>query len=177
MISPLLNKPLDGHVYLAQPRCGGNGQPPCTEASATNGELFGLYVEVAGEGVIVKLAGTVAAVPSTGQLSATFVDNPQFPFSSLRFHFHGGPRAPLANPQSCGTLGARADLSSWAGQEDAVLAPAFAVDHDGAGAPCPAVDPFAPHAAAGSTTTAADADTSFVLQVARQDKEQNVVGS
>ena len=36
------------HVYLAQPKCGGEGQAACSEASATNGELFGAYIEAEG---------------------------------------------------------------------------------------------------------------------------------
>lgn len=109
--------PLQGDVYLAQPKCGGKGQPVCTEASATNGELFGLYIEAEGSGVIVKLAGTVAADPSTDQLTATFNENPQLPFSELKLHLHGGPRAPLANPQVCGSFATTSTLTSWAGQE------------------------------------------------------------
>jgi hypothetical protein len=168
--------PLTGHVYLAEPRCGGAGQPACTEASATNGELYGLYVEAAGAGVIIKLAGAVAADPTTGQLRATFADNPQFPFSDLRFHFHGGPRAPLANPQTCGSFAASTLFTSWAGQEAPGASPAFAVDWDGSGAPCPAVNPFAPHVIAGSTDTGAGAFTPFQLELSRADREQNVVG-
>ena len=95
--------PLQGHVYLAQPECGGPGQPACSSAYAEGrggglsgeGRLFGLYIEVEGSGVIVKLPGTVSANPITGRLQATFKENPQFPFSELKLHLHGGPRAPL----------------------------------------------------------------------------------
>ena len=73
---PSGSAPLNGHIYLAAPKCGGGGQPGCTEASATNGELFGLYIEAEGSGVIIKLPGTVAANPATGQLTGTFKENP-----------------------------------------------------------------------------------------------------
>ena len=96
--TPLLPNPLSGHVYLAQPKCGGEGQPACTQASATNGELYGLYIELAGEGVVIKLPGSVAADPSTGRLTATFTENPQFPFEDLKLHFNGGPPGTAGQP-------------------------------------------------------------------------------
>ena len=135
---PNESAPLHGHVYLAQPKCGGEGQPACTEASATNGELFGLYLEAAGSGVIVKLPGTVSANPSTGQLTGTFKENPQLPFGELKLHFKGGPRAPLANPADvrvvhgdeladlvgfAGSLPVRRHRSAWTGMARAARAP------------------------------------------------------
>lgn len=168
--------PLQGHVYLAQPKCGGAGQPACTEASATNGELFGLYIEAEGSGVIVKLAGTVAADPSTGQLTATFKENPQLPFSELRLHFHGGPRAPLANPQACGSFATTSTLTSWAGQEASGPSPAFSIDWDGKGGACPSGLPFVPGFSAGTTSPAAGAFSPFTLSFARNDREQDLSG-
>jgi len=168
--------PLTGHVYLAQPRCGGPSQPACTEASATNGELYGLYLEATGSGVIVKLAGTVAADPATGQLEATFANNPQLPFERLRLHFHGGSRAPLANPQACGSFAASSVLTSWAGQEVAGASPAFAIGESPAGGPCPGAAPFAPQVTTGTTNTSAGGFSPFVLRISRQDGEQNLTG-
>jgi hypothetical protein len=168
--------PLTGHVYLAQPRCGGAGQPACTEASATNGELYGLYLEAAGSGVIVKLAGTVSADTATGQLQATFANNPQVPFSRLRLHFHGGSRAPLANPQACGSFAASSLLTSWAGQAVPGTSPPFTIGEAPTGGPCPATAPFAPQVATGTTAASAGAFSPFVLHLSRQDGEQNLTG-
>ena len=168
--------PLQGHVYLAQPKCGGAGQPECTEASATNGELFGLYIEAEGSGVILKLPGTVAASPQTGQLTGTFKENPQLPFSDLKLRFHGGPRAPLANPQSCGSFATTSILSSWAGQEVSEASPAFSVDWDGKGGGCPASLPFGPGFTAGTTRPTAGTFTPFTLTLSRQDREQDLSG-
>jgi uncharacterized repeat protein (TIGR01451 family) len=170
--------PLQGHVYLAQPKCGGAGQPVCTEASATNGELFGLYIEVEDPtaGVIVKLPGTVSANPQTGQLMGSFKENPQLPFNDLKLHFHGGPRAPLANPQSCGSLATSSTLSSWAGQEVPGTSPSVNVDWDGHGGECPASLPFSPGFSAGTTTPTAGAFSPFTLTFSRQDREQDLSG-
>jgi hypothetical protein len=178
IVTPLLAEPLKGHVYLAQPKCGGEGQPACTEASATNGELFGLYIEAEDRaaGVIVKLPGTVAANPNTGRLTTTFKENPQLPFIKLKLHFHGGPRAPLANPQSCGSFATVSTLTSWGGQETSGASPAFGVDWDGAGGACPASLPFAPGFTAGTTSPAAGAFSPFTLTFSRSDGQQDLSG-
>ena len=168
--------PLQGHVYLAQPKCGGQGQPACTEASATNGELFGLYIEAEGSGVIVKLEGTASANPITGQLTATFKENPQLPFSELKLHLHGGARAPLANPQSCGSFATSSTLTSWAEQEASGVSPSFSVDWDGSGGACPSSLPFAPGFTSGTTSPVADVYSPFVLSFSRNDREQDLSG-
>jgi hypothetical protein len=170
--------PLQGSVYLAQPKCGGAGQPECTPASATNGELYGLYIEVAGSGQIFKLSGKVEANPATGQLTSTFAENPQLPFSELRLHLHGGPRAPLANPQSCGTFTTTSLLEPWshqpapgeaAGTPDASPSSAFVISG------C-AGNPFNPSFSAGTTSSAAGAYSPFTLTFSRNDGEQDLAG-
>jgi uncharacterized repeat protein (TIGR01451 family) len=168
----LLASPLNGHVYLAQPKCGGEGQPACTEASATNGELFGLYIEAEGSGVVIKLPGTVAADPATGRLTATFKNNPQLPFSDLRLQFTGGPRAPLANPQGCGSFTTTSDLSPWSAPEtpDATPSSSFAVTG------CSGPMPFAPSFSAGTVTPTAGAFSVFTLTFSRHDGEQDLSG-
>jgi len=167
---------LTGHVFLAQPKCGGAGQPECKPESATNGELYGLYIEAEGSGVIIKLPGTVSANPSTGQLTGTFKENPQLPFSELKLHFNSGPRAPLANPQSCGSFAAVSTLTSWGGQEASGASPAFGVDWDGKGGACPASLPFAPGFSAGTLKPAADGFSPFTMTLTRKDGEQNLGG-
>ena len=173
--------PLQGHLYLAQPECGGEGQEECSNAYAEgkggpsgDGHLFGLYVEAEGSGVIIKLPGTVSANPATGQLIATFKENPQLPFSELQLHLHGGPRAPLANPQTCGSFASSSTISSWAEQETSGISPSFDVDWDGNGGACPASLPFAPSATAGTTNPVAGAYSPFTFQIVRQDREQDL---
>ena len=168
--TPLLSSPLHGHIYLAAPKCGGAGQPECTEASATNGELFSGYIEVAGSGVIVKIPGTIAANPQTGQLTGTFKENPQFPFEDLKLHFHGGPRAPIANPQTCGSFATTSTLTSWGGQEVSQPSEPFTVTG------CAATMPFAPSFTSGTTIPTAGAFSPFTLTFSRQDREQDLSG-
>jgi hypothetical protein len=176
--TPLLASPLEGHVYLAQPKCGGEGQAPCTEADATNGNLFPLYIEVEGSGVNIKLSGTVSANPTTGQLTTTFKENPQLPFSDLELTLNGGPHAPLANPQSCGEARTTTDLVPWSAPAtpDATPTSFFNVDLNGAGGGCPSSMPFAPSFSAGTVTPNAAASSPFTLTFSRHDGEQDLSG-
>ncbi len=168
--------PLQGRVFVAQPKCGGAGQNECTPASAGNGELYGLYVELEGDGVIVKLAGTGSANLATGQLTGTFVESPQFPFGDLRVHVHGGERAPLANPQSCGSFTAAAVLEPWShtpapgepsGTPNATLTSApFAIGG--------CESRFSPGFTAGTASSQAGGYPLFRLSFSREDGEQDL---
>jgi hypothetical protein len=172
VVTPVLAEPLRGHIYVATPKCGGAGQPACTETSATNGELFGVYLEVAGSGVIVKIAGTLSANPQTGQLTAKFKEDPQFPFSELKLQTHGGPRAPLANPQTCGQASTSSVLEPWGAPEAPSVTTTSAFTVSGCGASMP----FAPSLTAGTISPSAGAYSQFTLTLARQDGEQDLVG-
>ena len=179
--TPLLEESLHGHVYLAEPHCGQVGQAPCTEAEAEAGKVFGLYMEMAGSGVIVKLVGSVEAGGygahsldtglAPGQLRARFDENPQLPFEDLKMTFTGGQRAPLENPQTCGTFTTTSDLEPWSAPEsgpNATPSWPFAVTGCGGG--------FAPAFSAGTVTPLAGAYSPFTLTFSRQDGEQNLSG-
>jgi hypothetical protein len=171
--TPLLRAhTLKGHVFVAAPHCGGSGQPACTAASATNGELYGLYLEVEGEGVIIKLKGTISADPVTGRLTTTLKENPQFPFSDLKLVLDGGQRAPLANPQTCGTATTTSDLSPWSAPitPDATPSSSFGVTG------CANPTSFAPGFSAGTVQTMAGGFTPFTMTLSRKDGEQDLSG-
>ena len=176
VITPLLPKPLEGHVYVAEPGCGGAGQPVCTEADAANGSLYGLYLEVAGSGAIVKLHGAASVDPVTGQVTATFREDPQLPFSEFILRLKDGPRAPLANPQACGSVTTTSDLVPWSSPTTPDASPfsSFPVDWDGVGGACPASLPFAPSFSAGTIAPAAGAFSPFTLTLSRGDREQDL---
>ena len=170
VISPLVEAPLKGHVYIAAPSCGGEGQPGCSTASATNGELYGLYLEVAGSGIVIKLHGVVSADPATGQLTTTFQENPQFPFSELKLKLDGGQRAPLANPETCGTFQTTSDLTPWSTPFTPDATPSSSFSTGG----CASSTPFAPAFSAGmSSTLKAGAFSPFTFTLTRQDPEQD----
>jgi hypothetical protein len=163
--SPLLDNPLTGYVYV--------GSPPAPPASPNP---FRVFQEIKGYGLDIKLQGSVAADLSTGQLTATFDNLPQLPFSSFTLKLNGGPSAPLANPQTCGPATTTTALSPWSGQPDSTPFSSFNADWDGAGAPCPASPPFSPGFSAGTATPAAGAFSPFTLTFSRQDREQNLAG-
>ena len=113
--TPLLAAPLKGRLFLAAPACG-----PCTPLDAQDGRMVRLFLEAQGSGVIIKLAGTTSVDQSTGQLTATFDENPQLPFEDLRITLAGGPGAPLANPSTCGVqLRANAQLTPFSSETPA----------------------------------------------------------
>ena len=174
--TPVLPDPLQGHLFVAAPKCGGAGQPACSEADATNGNLFGVYLEASGAGAIVKLHGTVSANPVTGQLTTTFSENPQLPFGDLTLSFKSGPRAPLANPQSCGPATTFGDMVPWStpATPDANPFNSFLVDWDGNGGTCPASAPLAPSFLAGTISPAAGGFSPFTLTLSRGDREQDL---
>jgi hypothetical protein len=170
--TPVLKEKLEGHVYVAEPSCGGAGQPACTEASAADGELFGVYLEVEGSGVIVKLHGKALVNPQTGQITTSFTEAPELPFSELKLRLSGGPEAALANPQSCGVFVAASDLTPWSAPvtPDATPSSSFGVGG------CGGAGGFSPSFLAGSVDTAAGVFSPFSLTFGRRDGEQDLSG-
>lgn len=187
-ITPFLPIPIKGHVYLARPQCGGPGQSPCTDEDVVDGRLYRLYLELGGEGELAqtgihfKVALETHANPATGQLTATALNTPQAPFSELKIHLNGGPRAPLDNPAACGPAVTTADLTPWSapgttpeglatpGTPDAISSSFYQV------AGCADVPPLNPGFAAGTVTPRAAQFSTFTLNLSRQDREQFVKG-
>jgi hypothetical protein len=181
--TPDLAESLRGHLYLAEPTCGREGRPPCTEAEAEEGKVFGVYLEVAGSGVTVKETGivevggtgphSVAAGLVPGQVRMRFSEVPQFPFEEVKVILPGGPRAALANPQTCGTATTTSELepsSAPASGPSATPSSSFAVTG------CTGSMPFKPGFQAGTVTPIAGGYSPFVLQLTRQDGEQDISG-
>jgi hypothetical protein len=159
--TPLLRDPLQGAIYLAKP----NDNP--------FGSLLSIYLVAEGPGVVVKLAGKVDADPISGQLTATFENNPQLPFSNLHLEFKGGARAPLVLPTQCDkTYTTHAELTGWNGRvvdSDS----SFRVSADGNGAPCPPSQ-FTPDFRAGTADPIAGKTSTFNLALSRGDDDQQL---
>jgi uncharacterized repeat protein (TIGR01451 family) len=165
---PLIEPPLKGRVYVAEPQCS-----PCSASEVAAGKLVGMYIEADGKGVRVKLPGHVSVNPSNGQLTAHFNEDPQLPFEELQLNFKSGPRAPLATPQMCGTYTTTTDLAPWSAPDplDATPTSSFDVDWDGHGGACPASLPFAPTFTAGTSSPAAAAPSNFTATFERPRRE------
>jgi hypothetical protein len=176
LATPALERPLEGHLYVAQPQCGGPVQPECTGADATGGSLFGIYLEAEGSGAVVKLKGSVSADLTTGQLTTRFLENPQLPVSEVTINLKGGGRATLANPRKCGEALMSADLTPWSSPitPDAIASAGFPVDWNGNGGPCPAALPFAPTLEAGAGSPLAGHFGAFTMTVTRGDRQQDL---
>ncbi|HST55412.1 MAG TPA: hypothetical protein VLJ42_05900 [Solirubrobacteraceae bacterium] len=158
--TPLLDAPLTGDVFIGTQE----------SSDPQSGRMFRLFLEVAGSGVRVKLAGAVRPDPVTGQLTATFASNPQVPFDSFKLRFKGGSRAPLVNPSTCGVKTTNATISSWAGQS--VQSPSsFTIDQG-----CDQAGRFEPTLSAGVVSPTAGSSSPFTLTVGRPSGEQDISG-
>ena len=145
-----------------------------------------LYIEVEGAGVRVKLPGSGSVNQSTGQLTTTFLNNPQLPFEKLTLKLKIGPRAPLESAQVCTTgLLASATLTPWSvgattpGGETVGGTPApspFTAEGPFGISPCPPSLPFEPGFSAGSESSNAGQYTNFDVTITRQDGEQSLSG-
>ncbi len=168
--TPLLTEPLEGQVFLGTPHCD-----PCTDADASDGNMYRIFLQFEGAGVVIKQEGKIFTNSSTGQLTTTFKNIPQLPVSDVQLHFNSGLRASLATPQSCGTFTSTADLTPWSAPitPDATPISQFNVDWDGNGGACPAVMPFTPVFEAGTSNPNAGQLSPLSVTFNREDREQD----
>jgi hypothetical protein len=155
IVSPLLELPLTGSIYLAQP----NANP--------FGSLLAIYYVVEAQGVTIKIAGKIDTDPVTGQVTATFDNNPQLPFSDFKLDFFGGPGGVLVNPNDCGDKTYASSVTSWSGGT-ANTNDSFSINQN-----C-STGGFNPGLSAGSTNPVGGAYAPFAFNVTRNDGEQNV---
>ena len=193
VITPLLEKPLPGSVYLAQPF-----ENPFGSAEHPGGSLLALYIVVNDpeRGIVVKLAGhaEVGGEPgggaglTEGQFRATFENNPQLPVEDVKFHselplahnegLFGGTRAPLTTPPTCGRYTTSSVLTPWsapASGPPATPSSSFEVTEGAGGSACVttvAEEPNDPGFTAGTFTPIAGAYSPFVLNLSREDGSQ-----
>jgi hypothetical protein len=169
--SALLENTLHGALYLADQ---GQGNP--------FGSLFAVYlvIEDPKTGIYVKLPGRTDPDPNTGQLTATFEDNPQLPFTSLKLNFKGGSRSPFATPVTCGTYTTETEMTPWSAPESGpplISEDSFVVDSGPNGSPCantPEQRPFDLGLEAGSANLLAGAFTPFTIRITRPDGAQEL---
>lgn len=170
-LSPLLDHPIKGSVYLAKQREN--------EFHA----LMAVYVAIDDPqtGIVVKVAGHVEADSVTGQLT-TVAEAPQLPFEDLWLRIFGGPRAPLATPGSCGSYQTTSLLEAWshqpaAGEEegtpDSEPFSTFTIGSGPGGSPCGSAG-FSPAFAAGTESNQAGSFSPFTMSLSRNDGEQRL---
>jgi hypothetical protein len=164
--TPLLDAPLVGSVFLADPY-----DNPFQS-------FLSLYISVNDpkSGIVATLAGKVEADPVTGQLTATFPENPQLPFEHFFLHFKQGPHAPLRTPAVCGTYETKAELSGYANPESPVSTTDQWQITQAPGGSCAgdsASLPNSPFLDAGTVSPSANSYSPFVMHLRREDGSQN----
>jgi hypothetical protein len=172
--TPLLSSQLEGELFVGEPLCGNAAHPaPCEAKDAEDGNMFRLFMQARGSGVTLKLPGTMSVNQATGQVTTSFRETPQLPFSELKLNLDGGPRAPLATPQTCGSPAASAYLVPWSAPGTPpvnVLSPPFEVTG------CSSPMGFAPSFTAGTLKSTADGFSPFTMTLSRKDGEQDLGG-
>ncbi|HWC07873.1 MAG TPA: hypothetical protein VG458_02360, partial [Solirubrobacterales bacterium] len=169
--SPAVDHPLPGSVYLAEQ----NRNP--------FGSLIAMYlvIEDPETGLLVKLPGRADLDPTTGQITATFKNNPQLPVEDLALKFFEGPRAALKTPTTCGNHTTQATFTPWSSPEgaDAAEQSTFSLTQGPAGGAClpaGAQAPNSPAFSAGTQDPTAKAFSPFVLKLTRADGTQQLQG-
>lgn len=163
--TPLLEEPMSGSVYLAR------------QTENPFGSLLAIYLVAEGSGVTVKLPGKVSADPVTGQLTTTFDENPQMPFTDLSLRFFSGPRAALATPVTCGTQATTASLAPWSLGALANSESSLTVSTGPNGSACPTsagARPFGLGLEAGTVSNAAGQFSPLVYKLSRPDGAQEI---
>lgn len=164
--SPLAEGEIEGSMFFAEPY------------ENRFGTLLALYLVAKSpeRGILVKVAGKVLTDPGTGQMTATFDDLPQLPYSHLDVRFRASQRSPMATPPTCGTYTARIDLAPWQDPSSVRhFTSEFKLGAGVGGGPCPAGGfPFAPAAAGGAVNPSASAYSPFYLHLTRNDAEQEI---
>jgi hypothetical protein len=167
--TPLLTQKIQGSLFIAQP------------FENPFGTLVAIYIVARNteSGILIKQAGKVIPNPVTGQLTATFENIPQQPFTHFNFHFREGQQAPLITPPTCGTYATQAQLVPWSDPTAvSTSAPTFAITtgFDGGACPSGGVPPFTPGITSGTLNNNAGAFSSFYLRLTRTDAEQEISG-
>jgi hypothetical protein len=169
--SALLEDPLHGALYLA---AQGDGNP--------FGSLFAIYlvIEDPRHGIFIKLPGEVDPDPATGQMTVTFTNLPQLPFTRLDLNLKGGDRSALASPTTCGTFTTTATNTPWSAPESGpptVSANSFEINQGPDGGPCaktPQERPFDLGWSAGAEGNQAGASGPFNFRITRPDGSQEL---
>lgn len=174
--SPLLEQGelAEGSLYVAQPN-----DPSTAGQENPFDSLVAMYLvaRVPQRGVIVKSAGKVDLDPATGQITTTFDELPQLPFSDFKLHFREGGRAPLVTPQGCGEKTTKALLYPYSAPTvptEVTSVSLITNGPDGGNCPKGGLPPFKPGLIAGSINNAAGRFTPFDVRLTRNDSEQEI---
>ncbi len=148
----------------------------------TSGSEYRIFVDAESDryGIKVKLVGNVAANPVTGQLTTTFAETPQVPFTSFALQFDGGARAVLSSPPICGPNTATTQMTPWSGNAAASPSqPIVLTSQPGGGACAKSMGerPFSPGTVLKPDSNKAGAFSPVRLRLTRGDGQQELKGA
>ncbi len=152
---------LKGYVFLGE---------NSTKTEPITGPPYTFFLSAESEKYNIKtrLKGTVKPNPKTGQLEATFTENPEQPFSDFIVHFNGGAYAPLANPLQCGVAATTSSFTPFARPLEAFTPEASAFTVEGCSSPLP----FAPPQSTSVTPATGGAESNFTFNLERPEGQQ-----
>jgi hypothetical protein len=164
-VTTVLPEPVEGTVYLATPH------------DNPFGSLLAGYIVLSDSdlGLLVKIPGRIDVDPATGQITGTFKDNPQLPFSEFELHFKGGAHSSLITPKTCGDYTSSAEFSPWSGNPAVQPTDSFAITQVPGGGACPGSEadlPNSPGFDAGTVSPISKNFSPFVLHLRREDGSQ-----
>jgi hypothetical protein len=182
--SPPLAAPLKGDVYVGQQM----------STNPESGEMFRILVEAKdeGQGIDVRLVGSIKANAKTGQLTAVLDEQetgelagtlprglPQVPFTSVKVHLDGA-KATLTSPPTCADAVTNAAMEPWARPgTTAAASGTFTLSSIPGGGTCPkalAERPFVPKYEARSSSYKAGKYSPFRVHIGRPDGQQELKG-
>jgi hypothetical protein len=159
--SPAIANPFEGSLYQRAP--GGKGNQ------------FRLWLISDDLGLHIKIPGEVKPDPQTGQLTVVFAGLPQVPVQGIDIDIWGGARAPLKNPDACGTYQTTSVFTPWSSDPPAESTDSYSIDRAPNGGPCPTAatdEPNSPGFEAGTTRPIAATFSPLVLRLRREDGSQ-----
>jgi hypothetical protein len=168
--TPLLDHPLQGGVYVAQPYAN------------PFGSLLAIYLvlEDPETGIVLKLPGQVNADPQSGRLTTTFDETPQLPFEDFTLDFFGGPAAVLRTPATCGPYATNSTMTPYSAPESGPPVADqdnYAIARSPGAGDCPTSAGGAVHAPTletGTQAPIAGAFSPFVVRLHREDATQEL---
>jgi hypothetical protein len=150
---PALPRRLRGAFYLRAPEPG---------------NLFRVWVVADDLGAHVKLPGQLLVDEASGQIQTVIEGFPQAPLREAQITLKSGLRAPLANPEACGTYEADYEFTPWSGALPLSSRAPMRISEG-----CDEVGGFSPKLDAGSLDPTGGARTQFAFTLTRRDGEQN----
>ncbi len=157
--TPALDGPLQGSLYLGEPKPGNQ---------------YRVVMVANGFGINAKLVSSVVPDPETGQVTLVTQELPQVSFEEFRLHLFSADRGLMATPTHCSLYPVEAQFFPWNDAlADQTSRQFFSLSSGPGGRPCPDTQrPFSPRLAAGTTHPVAGAFSDFSLKLDRDDGDQ-----